>query len=318
MHVVVIGSGIAGLLVAKKLGATLISDRKEFVFLPRLPDAVTSQVQYTKKITHDPHIRQNAVSVDREKKIVYTEKKSVPYDVLVVAIGAKPHIPIAQADGVHTLYTQEDVRTMRSWKKKSVIIVGGGPTGVELAAELSLTNSVRLIQGADTLVPFFAPNVQEYTKKTLERLGVELVFHSFVQKVVQNQVTTKTQTFHADEVVWCGGVRANTLQGLPVGKNGHTVDAYLRVDESVFVIGDCADTLFPKTAQFANRMALQTVANIRRMQKNVALKPFAHENKGYALRLGDTSVLQTPVGVITGNLATLMRKGYYASQLWSY
>lgn len=322
MRIIVVGGGIAGLLAAKKLGATLITDDEQFVFLPRLPELLCEHPPETSipiRECHDDVIIGRA-SIDLENNQVSVDDQIHSYDELIIATGAQPAQPVPGVRTyTHSLYTHKDAKKLcDATGDKRVVIIGAGPTGVELAMQLADTNDVTLIQRSATILQTFNEKTRRYAQKKLIDAGVQLRLNQPVRRVTGKHVVTDQHEYRYDTAVWAAGVHANPPEGIST-KTSIPINEYLRVQDTsnAWAIGDCAATGSPLTAQAAQEEAKHVVKNIRRKHKNKPLKPLTFKSKGDFLLLGDDAVMDSFV-TLTGRLAHLIRHAYYDVQLRRY
>lgn len=322
MRTIVIGGGIAGLLVAKKLQATLISDTDHFVFLPRLPELLRKQAPTTRIPISKcyPNTIIARAKVDLEKGVVYAEDKELVYDQLVIATGAKPNAPVAGVEKyAHNFYNYRDVQEIK--KKvgdKRVVIMGGGPTGVEVAMELASSNEVTLLQRPDQVLKHFSSHTRSYALRKLKEVGVRVYTSDECTKVTKKYVVSKQAKHPYDLAIWAGGVQANTPEGLPEGQPV-LVDEHLNVvgHNNVWAVGDCARSGSPLTAQAAQQEAVHVAKNIKRVQQGKSRKTFHFHSKGDFLLLDGVAVMDSRF-TLKGRLTHWIRNKYYDVQIARY
>ncbi|QEH37150.1 NADH dehydrogenase [Aquisphaera giovannonii] len=296
-RVVIIGGGFGGLEAAKKLAKApvevLLLDRKNHhTFQPLLYQVATaalSPADIASPIRHILHKQANcrvalahATAIDAARKVVVVEGGEIPYDWLILAAGAT-HSYFGRDDWEHLapgLKSVEDATTIRTRlllafedaeyevgeegrrAALTFAIVGGGPTGVELAGAIkeiaakaipadfrnidTKTARVLLLQGGDRLLPGLDPSLGERAKKDLEKLGVEVMLNSRVTGVTEGGVTIGDEFVPARNVLWAAGVKANPIGrtlGAPLDRSGRVMvapDLTVPGAPGVFVIGDMA------------------------------------------------------------------------------
>ena len=379
-HVVILGAGFGGVYtyrnLLKKLGNkaryTIISPDNYFLFTPLLHEVATGSletnhiVEPLRLITEYSStklIPSFAEGVDLENKKVKIPQGEVSYDYLVVATGAKTNffnVPGAQeyaiplktlADAVkikeHLITIFEEASCSSHKEKKrallSFVVVGGGPTGAELATELSdlcydtfldfyheeISHDdieITLISSSPDLVPQFHTSVRNKTKKGLHGKGVKILLSSSVAKVTGEGVVLSDGThIESRTVIWASGVTPNTpnfISGSPeIIKGRVVVDENLNIKnhEEVFVIGDVScreDGLggyLPMLAQVA-------VAEGRFVAKKISgsmlgkdkSKKFVYKSKGEMLSLGEWHAAGRVFGVtVSGPIAWFMWRTIY-------
>ncbi|MDN5916251.1 MAG: NAD(P)/FAD-dependent oxidoreductase [Pseudonocardia sp.] len=307
--------------------------------------------------------------IDLERKIVHAaapdgQHMDLPYDTLVVAGGATHayfgHDEWAEhAPGMKSI---EDARLLRSrilgaYELAEVsqdpaeqeaymtfVVVGAGPTGVELAGQLSElarhvlpreyrsidTRKARIIllDGAPTVLPPFAKKLQKYTQKTLEDKGVEVRLNSMATHIDADSITVKSpkgeERFVARTKVWAAGVQASPLAAMLAKATGSEVDraGRLAVDpdcslperHDVYAIGDMVSTIdrLPGVAQVAMQQGAYVGKLIasRSRGDDTTPAPFKYFDKGSMATIGAREAVADARGLkVTGWL------GY---MLWCY
>lgn len=368
-RVVVVGAGHGGLecVLALETAAVdvLLVDRNNYhKFQPLLYQVATAGLDssdITQPIRHIVRDQRNAevrlglvTGADLDARELHLDTgESVPYDVLVLAPGASTafygvegafeygfplkNVPDAIALRGHVLSqfeaaAREPARIDAG--ALTTVVVGGGPTGVEMAGALRelfhvlaedfptvdvSRARVVLVDGLRQPLAGYDADLRQYTREALERKGAELRLGQNVARVDADGVELADGSrIEAATVVWAAGVQANPLAdalGLEQTKGGRVVvDATLRVPghDRVFVVGDAAGAtgpdgeLYPQVAQVAIQQGRHAARLIERMTSGQpADAPFAYRDLGMMATIGrNAAVLQTPGGLkLTGFLA---------------
>jgi NADH dehydrogenase len=219
----------------------------------------------------------------------------------------------------------------------NVVIVGGGPTGVESAgalAELYRSNFAKdypripqekavltLVEGGPTLFSMFQPRLQKYAKDALEKRGVDVVLGEVVASVEPTRVTLRSGTeLKAHTLVWGAGLQAHPLAtslGLDLQKGDRIPvgpDLSVAGHPEVFAVGDIAwitdtgtDEVLPQLGSVALQSGEHAGANIARMIGGKKAKPFVYKDKGTMATIGrGAAVVQFHKGrTMTGKKASL-------------
>ena len=372
-RVVIIGAGFGGLRLAMELRSApfevILVDRNNYhTFQPLLYQVATAglepdEIAYAVRGVYQdyPHIQfrlGEVCGLDKQKRhIVLKTGETIWYDYLVLAAGASTNdfgiegvaqhgyflktLQQAVYLRAHIMGQFERVAVNPSLRNKGALnfaIVGGGPTGVELAgaiyelihmvltkdfAPLDLSDAkVYLIEATDQLLGGFAPELGENAIKVLEKRGIEVLRSKMVTKVTADQIQFKDgETLSAQTLVWAAGIKANPLAeatGFATGRGGRIVvnpDLTVPDHPDIFVIGDMAGStdehgvLHPQLAPTAVQGAQYVARTIWRRHDHLdPLPPFAYKDKGIMATIGrNAAVVQLPSGYTqTGWLAWLI------------
>jgi NADH dehydrogenase len=361
-RVVVVGAGFGGLHVAAKLARAnvdvLVLDRNNYHgFWPLLYQVATAgldpaSIAYParailRKYQNTQFLMAEVSGVDFERKLVLSGNQMLPYDYLVLAAGSANNYFGDTALAAHTfgmkdLDEAEQLRNqlLRAFERAvierdparrsallTLVIVGGGPTGVELSgafAELIrhvlrkdypmldvAQARVLLIEASDRILASFPERLQRSARKRLEKMGVEVKLRTAVAAVDGDTVTFKDGTqINSSTVVWAAGVRAAELVdalGLAVGHSARvkvTPELNLPDRPEVFVIGDMAylendksGQAYPMVAQVAMQMGTQAGRNIRAQIEGRPLVAFHYFDKGQMATIGRRAAVFDAFGI---------------------
>lgn len=289
MNTVVVGGGFAGVkaaleLAKKKLGkVTLISDETFFLHHATLyataTGRATAESVVTLKHIFADHknvtiIHDSMISVDPDRKLVVGKKKSYEYDNLVIAIGSiTTHFDIhgmnTHSFGVKTL---DEVREFNrhlheeliadKHLDKHYVIIGAGPTGVELAgmlqtylAEIAKAHHIRrakvnilLVEAADRILPHLSKTASRKVQQRLEKIGVKVLTGHKVEALGKDFITVDGRKVATETAIWTSGVANNEFfsrhpEYFQIGANGKVeVNQYLEAYRDIYVLGDNANT----------------------------------------------------------------------------
>ena len=361
-RVVVVGAGFGGLHVAAKLAHAdvdvLVLDRNNYHgFWPLLYQVATAgldpaSIAYParailRKYPNTQFLMAEVSGVDFERKLVLSGEQALPYDYLVLAAGSANNYFGDTALAAHTfgmkdLDEAEQLRNqlLRAFERAVVerdpvrraalltlVIVGGGPTGVELAgafAELIrhvlrkdypmldvAQARVLLVEASDRILASFPERLQRSARKRLEKMGVEIKLGTAVAAVDGDTVTFKDGTqLNSSTVVWAAGVRAAELVdalGLVVGRSARVKimpELHLPDRPEVFVIGDMAylegykgGQAYPMVAQVAMQMGKQAALNILALIEGRPLGAFHYFDKGQMATIGRRAAVFDAFGI---------------------
>jgi len=355
-RVVIIGAGFGGLDAARALArapvrVTVLDRHNHHVFQPLLyqvataalsPGDIASPIRWILRRQKNVEVLlAEARAIDPAARLVRTDRDPVPYDYLIVATGATHayfgHPEWEQwAPGLKTL---DDALEMRrrvllafeaaerepdpaaQTRLLTFVIVGGGPTGVELAGALaeiarqSLRDDFRrirpesarivLIEGGPYLLATFPEQLRTAARASLERLGVEVRTGSPVTGIDAEGVTVgnaRDLPIRAQTVIWAAGVAASPLAaslGVPLDRAGRVAaEPTLNVPghPEIFVAGDICSFQqdgkpLPGVAQVAKQQGAHAAKNVARAVAGRPLEPFHYVNFGNVATIGRGSAV---------------------------
>jgi NADH:ubiquinone reductase (H+-translocating) len=362
-NVVILGAGFGGLTAARALSkhaqVTLI-DRHNFqTFLPLLYQVSTAglaadHVAYPiRGALRKTNVQFRMGTPEKlnsaANELTLTDGQVVKYDHLVIAMGSTTaDFGIAgvkeNALGMKTVGEALTIRSevMRSYEemcqqgnqdKLDIAIVGGGPTGVEMAgafAELvrgplrsdyaDAANRVRvsIIEAGPRLVPSFSESLSNKTQKDLEKLGVKVLTNTSVKEVLPDSILTLDgNTIPANTTVWAAGVKgvpAMDLLHLPVTRGRIDVSSTLQVTgyENVWALGDIAGVVgadgvpLPMVAPVAMQQGRFLAKQIQALSAAKPLENFKYKDKGSMATIGRHKAIVEVKGIrISGPIAWL-------------
>ena len=350
-NVVVVGAGFGGLELTRALAGaavriTMIDKRNHHLFQPLLYQVATTSLATSEVAWPIRHLLRrrkdvttllgNVIGVDRAgKRVLLDDGGSIPYDTLVLATGAR-HAYFGHdewepfAPGLKTL---EDATTIRRRillafeqaereadpaKRQALltlVIVGGGPTGVELAGTIvelahdTLRGEFRnidtrqarvvLIEAGDRILGNFAPELSAYARKALERLGVTVELGRAVTRLDAEGVVFGDKQLPARTIIWAAGVAASPAAewlGAPADRAGRVLvepDLTAPGDPDIFVIGDTAHLMrpdgkpVPGVAPAAKQEGKHVAATIKaRLAGDTTPRPFRYRHDGDLATIG--------------------------------
>ena len=357
-RVVILGAGFGGLTAAKALakGADVtVVDRHNFqTFLPLLYQVATAGLA-ADHVAHPVRgaLRKSGVkfrmgspiSVDHKNKSVKLDSsETLEFDHLVVALGSSTadfgvkgvteHAlgmkSVHEAIGIRAEVMRrfEDLCRFEDQTRLSLTVVGGGPTGVEMAGALAelkrgpLKNDeanaakhidIYLIEAGPRILPMFSERLSARAKKDLEKLGVKVLLNTAVQEVKPRQILVEGQAAIPSEVtIWAAGVKGEptgALLNLPLEGTRISVEQNLRVNNypHIWAIGDIsgakdkAGRFLPMVAPVAMQQARWVAKQIMRANRGQALQDFKYLDKGSMATIGRHNAVVQFKGIqITG------------------
>jgi len=342
-RVVILGAGFGGLTAAKALSKdadVTVVDRHNFqTFLPLLYQVATAGLA-ADHVAHPVRgaLRKSGVkfrmgspiSVDHKNKSVKLDSsETLEFDHLVVALGSSTadfgvkgvteHAlgmkSVHEAIGIRAEVMRrfEDLCRFEDQTRLSLTVVGGGPTGVEMAGALAelkrgpLKNDeanaakhidIYLLEAGPRILPMFSERLSARAKKDLEKLGVKVLLNTAVQEVKPRQILVEGQSAIPSEVtIWAAGVKGEptgALLNLPLEGTRISVEQNLRVNNypHIWAIGDIsgakdkAGRFLPMVAPVAMQQARWVAKQIMRANRGQALQNFKYLDKGSMATIG--------------------------------
>lgn len=368
--IVIIGAGFGGLTAAKNLAETdfditIIDKTNHHLFQPLLYQVATAAlspadiaVPIRSLLSDYKNIKvilDEVIAIDKNNQIVYLRSSQLKYDYLIVAVGAR-HSYFGKieweqfAPGLKTLTDalvirekiiealelaekENDPELMK--KYLTFVIVGGGPTGVELAgaiAEIAKETMIKdyknfrpedtkviLIEATDRILSSFDRKLSEQAKEDLEKMGVEVKLNTKVENISDEGVSTNQNFIPSKVIIWAAGNQASPLlKSLDVAldRAGRVIldkDCSIPGNPEIFVIGDAAHfeeengKVLPGVAQVAIQQGKFVAEIIKNEIPPVKRHEFRYKDKGTMATIGKAKAVAEIKGLrLSGVIAWLV------------
>lgn len=370
-HVVILGGGFAGLSAAKALRKapvriTLVDRQNHHLFQPLLYQVATaglSAPDIAQPLRHIFSKQKNCTTlmdevqqIDLNKQRVHLGTTALNYDYLIVGLGAKTgYFGNNQweqfAPGLKSLDEAKELRRrmLLAFEKAensrdpselekllTFVVVGGGPTGVEMAgamAELSkralaqdfrhidpTRAHIHLVEAGPRLLLMFDESQSDYTKERLEKMGVIVHLNAPVSDIQEERVHMGELDIEAETIIWAAGVEGNpvarSMADVPLDRGGRiqvAPDLSLPSQKNVFIAGDLANLtdvkgrkvpgVAPAAMQMGKHAAKQIIRDLRKKDR----KDFVYFDKGNMATIGRSSAVAEFANIRTnGPIAWLM------------
>tara|TARA_B100001964_G_scaffold237882_1_gene302262 strand:- start:14 stop:1273 length:1260 start_codon:yes stop_codon:yes gene_type:complete len=389
-RIVIAGVGFGGVYTYKQLHKhfhknknvelVLINETNYFLFTPLLHEVATGSISPENIIEPLRKVLRCCLSdiyigsvknVNTKKNIIETTQGPLAYDYLVLALGSQSHFFGTPGADEHafTLKTLEDAITLKNHfitqieraskehdaeKRKELlrcVIIGGGPTGVELATETAdlfygtfskyypkhLMDDVEilLIQKGEELVPMFPKKIRQKAKDILKKHHIKILFNTKVTGVTKNSITTthkKYPKIATTTPIWTAGVAPRQIpstEDFAQNKKGCIIvrpTLQTMGNDSIFVLGDMAHCVDPKTkeplpalAQVAVQQGKFVADNIAALIEKKPLTSLTYSSKGLLISLGQWMAAGQIAGVqLSGRTIWWLWRSIYVSKLISW
>lgn len=357
MNITIVGGGFAGVKAALELSKnsdnkiTLVSDKPDFQYYPALYSAATGHSHLESWVPlgtifagkSNIHVYIDTIlKVDPEAKSVTGQSGKVyTYDECIIAIGM-----VTSYFGIEGLETYAyGIKSAAEIKKlkqhlysdiaerqtvdKRYIVVGAGPTGVELAAALGsylrrmckhygvkkAKISIDLVEAAPRILPRMDIRTSVKVQKRLKKLGVRVQTGKIVEKATANDLTISGKSIDSRTVIWTSGVanhpfyKANEKHFTFAQGGRIVVDEYMQASPHLYVIGDNASTPHSGLAQTALHDALYVAGNLERQQNGQELKKYSAVKPPVVVPVGDNWAAFEWKGIrLGGRIGSMIRR----------
>ena len=357
--VIVVGGGFAGIQLVGNLDRSLfdvllIDKLNHHQFQPLFYQVATSQIEPSSisfplrnifKNRDNVQIRlAELIRVNEDANEIETTVGNFNYDFLVLAIGCKSNFfgndkigehcftlkTTSEAIAIrnHILQTFEDIISAKDDEKESLlnlVIVGAGPTGIELAGAFAETKlhilpkdypgidfsnlNIILVEGSANTLNSMSNMARNASRKYLEQMGIKVLTETFVKDYDGEVLTTnKGDVIKTKTVIWAAGVTGNTIEGIAqdkyAGGNRLRVDRYNRVKESsnIYALGDIAymeTPKFPKghpqVANVAINQARVLATNLKRFARGKAGREYEYFDMGSMATVGRNKAVRLSI-----------------------
>lgn len=354
LRVVVVGGGFAGIKTAlelikdRSLVVTLISDKDHFVYYPTLYSMATghshletivplNRIFAGKRITI---VQDTITGYDPDRNTV-TGRETYNYDRVIFAVGV-----VTSYFGIkglpefsYSIKSYNDVMKFRHHLHdelvkdhhldKHYVVVGAGPTGVELSAALAsylriisrvhktrnTKVSIKLVEAAPRVLPRMSENASDRVQRHLRKLGVTVLLNKKVEEQDDDSIMISGKDVPTKTVVWTSGVSnhpffASHSSHFPLAPNGRvTVNEHMMVNDNTYVIGDNAATPHTGLAQTALHDALYVAKDIKNELHYRSRTPYKAVKPPVVIPVGNRwAVFEWHGLTITGWLAAMIRR----------
>ena len=289
-EVVVVGYGWAGKSFCDKIdtnkyNVTVVSKTNYMLNTTKLKNSI----DYTDyKLMIKPNynkinfINQESKEVNEKTNTIKINNKDINFDYLIIAIGSETNDFNVKGvkENCYFLKDLNDVQKME--ENQQIVILGGGPNGLELAFELSkIHKQIKILEAMPDILPTFT---REIVKKELEKNGIKLILNNKVNKIEENNLDRQ---FFYDTSIWTCGIKPNLLL-----KDKIKVNNNFNYKDNIYAIGDISG-IGPPTAQNAKQQG-HYLANY--FNNNLSGEDYEFKEKGKIIHTSDWIIIETKYG----------------------
>jgi NADH dehydrogenase len=317
--VLIVGGGFGGIKAAVELAknghfnVTLLTNNDHFRYYPTLYRMATGGKRANSSIPLSDIFKNlritiligEAVTLDRaNKQVITSDKVKIGYDTLIIGLGVVTNyfaIP-GLKDFAYGIKSEKEALRLKEHLHHQLtddkqpdlnyLIVGGGPTGIELAGALPAylkqvmenhgiqknSVSVRLIEAAPRLLPRLPKSTSRAVRRRLRRLGVKLHLGKVVSGQTADALMVDGKPMRSHTVIWTAGVTNHPFftdnHFILMNRGKVATDVYLQAEENIFVIGDNANTPYSGLAQTAVHDGAFVAANLKRRARGRDMKAY--------------------------------------------
>ena len=334
MHITIVGGGFGGVRAAQELAndpkntITLISDREDFQYYPTLYSSATGHGHQESWVPlgeifadyDNIHVYIDTIDgVDAAKKRLHGSSGAVyEYETVLFAIGVVTTYFNIPGLETYAYGIKSDAEIKRLKRRlfvdiaehrqldKNYIVIGAGPTGVELSAAIGTyiqrlakyygikqhAINVRLIEAMPRVLPRMSMMTSGAVTKRLKHLGVQVEVNKRVERERPDALIVDGRPLESHTVIWTSGVTNHPLFAahpdiFRLSKSGRVqVDEYLQAAPDIYVIGDNADTPYTGMAQTAIHDAVTVARNLKRLAAGQPAKPYRARRPVQAIPVG--------------------------------
>ncbi|OZH53261.1 pyridine nucleotide-disulfide oxidoreductase [Hydrocoleum sp. CS-953] len=366
-RICILGGGFGGLYTAlylhscwgfknKNCEVTLIDPQDHIVFTPLLYEVITGELEPWEIFPRFPKLLKNKTvgfcqdtvqDIDfKARKVKLLEQGNLTYDYLVISVGVtNGKLPTGAEENVLTFRTLADTQILEQ-KLQSlensnkelirVAIVGGGPSGVELAGKiadrLGIRGEIRLIERGKEILKSFTSATRKNAQRALDKRNVLISLETSVNAIEADKITlwqsNESAIIPTDFVLWTAGTQVREwVKNLDCSHNSRgqlICEPTLQLVDypEVFALGDVAEISYPNgkklpaTAQVAYQQASQAAKNLWGILNNKRPRNFRYLHLGEMITLGKNAAAVTSFGIsLHGWLAAFVRLGVYVQRL---
>ena len=358
--IVIVGAGFAGMTVALNLKSLnpflpilVVDSEAKFIFKPLMYEVLSKEIRMWEFAPEFPHVFSDAgitflknslIKIKFNEKILeFKDDLQISFQYLVICTGSVPNSFSIKGveENCYFFNNLNDLKKLKFVLEKSQIlssrlklfIVGGGPSGVEIACKIKDLYSdkfdINIIERSNEILGRSKIFNQEEAEKALENRKINVFLNSTVKEVSEDKIiifnNDDIKNMNKDIVIWTAGVKPNLsyldegvskMKGRILVNNKFQIEKY----EDCFAIGDISIIKgmedLPVTAQVAMQEGIHLSKNIELLIKKEEILPFEFKDNGEMISLGIGEASISGLGVtLSGKLAFEARRFIYASKL---
>ena len=335
--IIIVGGGIAGARVAQELAkfrnkdiVIKLIDLKNYFEVPYAtlrgiikPNTIGKKLRkYYRDFIRVDFIQGKVIEIN-PNNIKLENGKELKFNIAIIATGSKyKHFSIPKPSDIVTSMKERDKQFHEEHQKlvkaQHILIIGGGPVGVELAGDIAYyypKKTIYLVEALPRLLNNFKPRASKIAKEQLEKMGVQVILNEFIERDMNETglwVSKKTnKSYSADLVYFCIGVSINTAFmklyfSKKVNENSQIMvndKLHLSNYNNIYAIGDCSDINEFKLGYLADKQAKYLVKNLKKIINNnynlkTSLRSYKPKSTISIIPIGKKNgIVQLPIGV---------------------
>ena len=302
-EVVVVGYGWAGKSFCDKINTnkynvTVVSKTDYMLNTTKLKnlliDKEEDDLKIKPKLENINFIKDECKDIIESQNIIKTKDKTIKFDYLIIAVGSENNDFGIKGVKEHCYFFKsiEDVNNIKKHLElnNQIVIIGGGPNGIELAFELSKKyKNIKIVEAISDILSMFSDITKLIVKKELVKSGIQLILDNQVMEIEKNMIKAKKYNVNFNTAIWTGGIKPNSLLQ-KITKDKFIVNKHFNYNKSnIYALGDIV-AMGPPTAQNAKQQGYY-LANY--FNNDLQGEPYEYKENGKIIHSKDWIIIET-------------------------